>query len=288
MKEGDYVFLVGASQSGSIDILQNGLNTWNEKLKQIFDILTTSPQDFAGGAVYEVIKTLNGAMQSIGLSLLVIFMLVGVIKKSTSFEDMKRPEQILKLFLRFVIGKGVITYGMPLMVEIFSVSLGIIGKLNVPQLNNISVAQELITAAQDLGFFDNLLLSILAFVGSGAMTVISLLIILTVFGRLFKIYMYMAISPIPLSTFAGEATKSVGASFLKSFVGVCLEGALILLACIVYSAYISSAGGDILLPADASAFNKLYSYIISTVLNMLILLFTIKACDRIVREMMGS
>ena len=288
MKEGDYVFLVGASQPGSIDILQNGLNTWNEKLKQIFDILTTSPQDFAGGAVYEVIKTLNGAMQSIGLSLLVIFMLVGVIKKSTSFEDMKRPEQILKLFLRFVIGKVVITYGMPLMVEIFSVSLGIIGKLNVPQLNNISVAQELITAAQDLGFFDNLLLSILAFIGSGAMTVISLLIILTVFGRLFKIYMYMAISPIPLSTFAGEATKAVGASFLKSFVGVCLEGALILLACIVYSAYISSAGSDILLPADSSAFNKLYSYIISTVLNMLILLFTIKACDRIVREMMGS
>jgi hypothetical protein len=287
MKEGDCMNVYGETTPWIIDILQNALDAWNEKLAQVFTILTTSPQSFGGGVIYDVIKSINGAMQSIGLSLLVIFLLVGVVKKSTSFEDMKRPEQILKLFLRFAIGKVVITYGMPLMVEIFSVGLGIIGNMGTTQIANIGIAPEIVAAAQDAGFFDTLFPSVLALLGSLVMSVISVMILLTVFGRMFKIYMYLAIAPIPLSTFAGEGTKNVGASFLKSFAGVCLEGALIMLACIIYTAYIGSSGSAILLPADASLTDMLYNYVFGTVLQMLILLGTIKACDRIVREMMG-
>lgn len=281
------MFVSGDTTPWLIEILQNALNTWNERLGQVFTILTTSPQSFGGGVIYDVIKSINGAMQSIGLSLLVIFLLVGVVKKSTSFEDMKRPEQILKLFLRFVIGKAVISYGMPLMSEILSVGLGIIANMGTTQIANISLAPEIVAAAQDAGFMATLFPSILALLGSLIMTVISVMILLTVFGRMFKIYMYMAIAPIPLSTFAGESTKNVGASFLKSFAGVCLEGALIMLACVIYTAYIGSTGSSILLPADASLTDMLYSYVFGTVLNMLILLGTIKSCDRIVREMMG-
>ena len=281
------MFVSGDTTPWLIEILQNALNTWNERLGQVFTILTTSPQSFGGGVIYDVIKSINGAMQSIGLSLLVIFLLVGVVKKSTSFEDMKRPEQILKLFLRFVIGKAVISYGMPLMSEILSIGLGIIANMGTTQIANISLAPEIVAAAQDVGFMATLFPSILALLGSLIMAVISVMILLTVFGRMFKIYMYMAIAPIPLSTFAGESTKNVGASFLKSFAGVCLEGALIMLACVIYTAYIGSTGSSVLLPADASLTDMLYSYVFGTVLNMLILLGTIKSCDRIVREMMG-
>lgn len=270
-----------------IDILQNSLDTWNEKLGQVFTILTTSPQSFGGGVIYDVIKDINGAMQSVGLGLLVIFLLVGMVKSATNFEDMKRPEQILKLFLRFAVAKAVISYGMPLMTEIFSVGLGIIGQMGTTQIANMEIAPEIVAAAQEAGFMATLFPSILALLGSLIMTVISVMILLTVFGRMFKIYMYMAVAPIPLSTFAGEATKNIGASFLKSFAGVCLEGGLIMLACVIYTAYIGSTGSSILLPADASLTDMLYSYVFGTVMNMLILLGTIKACDRIVREMMG-
>ncbi|HMM31458.1 MAG TPA: hypothetical protein PKB13_06735 [Clostridia bacterium] len=282
------MFVSGDTTPWIIEILQNALNTWNERLGQVFTILTTTPQSFGGGVIYDVIKNINGAMQSIGLSLLVIFLLIGVVKKSTSFEDMKRPEQIIKLFLRFVIGKVVISYGMLLMSEILSVGLGIIANMGTTQIASISIAPEIVAAAQDAGFMATLFPSVLALIGSLIMTVISVMILLTVFGRMFKIYMYMAIAPIPLSTFAGESTKNVGASFLKSFAGVCLEGALIMLACVIYTAYIGSTGSLVLLPADASLTDMLYSYVFGTVLNMLILLGTIKACDRIVREMLFS
>jgi hypothetical protein len=271
-----------------IDILQNALDAWNEKLAQVFNILTSSPQSFGGGTIYSVIQDINGAMQSIGLGLLVIFMLVGIVKKSTNYEDMRRPEQILKLFLQFAIAKAVISYGMPIMENIFSIGLGIISEMGVAQINNISVAPEIVALAQNASFFETLFPSVLALIGSLVMTVISAMILLTVFGRMFKVYMYMAISPIPLSTFAGDSTKNIGTSFIKSFAGVCLEGALIMLACVIYTAYLQSPDNmSALLPSDASLTALLYAYIFSTVLNMLILLGTIKACDRIVREMMG-
>ena len=44
----------------------------------------------------------------------------------------------------------------------------------------------------------------------------SFVMIMTVYGRFFKLYMYTALAPVPLSTFAGEPTQSVGVSFIKS------------------------------------------------------------------------
>ena len=63
---------------------------------------------------------------------------------------------------------------------------------------------------------------------------------MTVYGRFFKLYMYTALAPIPLSTFAGEPSQNVGKYFIKSSCAVCLEGAVIVLSCIIFSLFASS------------------------------------------------
>ena len=116
------------------------------------------------------------------------------------------------------------------------------------------------------------------------MWVLSFVMILSVYGRFFKLYMYTAIAPIPLSTFAGEPTQNVGKSFLKSYAGVCLEGAIIVLACIIFSVF---AGSPPTVNPDAAAASMVWSYIGELIFNMLILVGSVKMADRIVREMMG-
>lgn len=108
--------------------------------------------------------------------------------------------------------------------------------------------------------------------------------ILTVYGRFFKLYLYTAIAPIPLSTFAGEPSQNVGKSFIKSYSAVCLEGAIIVLACIIFSLF---AGSSPSIDTSAEAVNQVWSYISQLVFNMLILVGTVKASDRVVKEMMG-
>ena len=93
-----------------------------------------------------------------------------------------------------------------------------------------------------------------------------------------------AIAPVPLASFAGEPTQNIGKSFLKSYAAVCLEGAVIVLACIIFSVIAkANPSFDDELPAAT----MVWQYIGQVVFNMLILVGTIKMSDRIVREMMG-
>ena len=144
--------------------------------------------------------------------------------------------------------------------------------------------QEVITAIEDCGFFESIPLWAVTLIGGLFVWVLSFVMILSVYGRFFKLYMFTAIAPIPLSTFAGEPTQSVGKSFLKSYADVCLEGAIIVLGCIIFSVFASEPP---VVDPDAAAVSIVWSYIGELVFNMLILVGTIKMSDRIVREMMG-
>jgi len=121
-------------------------------------------------------------------------------------------------------------------------------------------------------------------IGGLLIWVLSFVMILSVYGRFFKMYMYAALAPIPLSTFAGEPSQNVGKSFLKSYAAVCLEGAVIVLACIIFSVFASSPP---VVDPDAAAASMVWSYIGEITFNMLILVGSVKMSDHVVREMMG-
>lgn len=58
---------------GIIDNLQNAIQTWNEKLAEIWLLLTQSPQNFKGGGIWQIIVKIHDALLAIGLALLVLF-----------------------------------------------------------------------------------------------------------------------------------------------------------------------------------------------------------------------
>lgn len=276
------------SDNWVVQNLQNALNTWNEKLAEIWNLLTTTPQNFKGGGIWNVMVTINGTVQAIRLALLVLFFVVGMVKTCGSFTDVKKPEHALKLFVRFAIAKGVITYGMELMLALFNIVQGIISTIMTaagfatPQ--NATLPTEMIATIEDCGFFESIPLWAVTLIGSLFITVLSFILIMTVYGRFFKLYMYTALAPIPLSAFAGEPTQNVGKSFIKSYCAVLLEGAVILLACIIFSLFASSPP---VVNPDAAAVTQVWSYVGELAFNMLVLVGTVKMSDRIIREMMG-
>ena len=93
------------SDNWVVQNLENALNTWNEKLAEIWMLITQSPEEFKGGAIWDVILNIHGALQAIGYALLVLFFLVGMIKTCGSFSETKRPETAFRLFIRFAIAK---------------------------------------------------------------------------------------------------------------------------------------------------------------------------------------
>lgn len=271
-----------------IDNLNNALETWNDKMTEIWQLITQSPQSFKGGGIWNVVVTIHGGLQAIGYALLVLFFVIGVVKTCGSFAEIKKPEHALKLFIRFILAKTVITYGVDLMLSIFSIVQGVVS--TIMQSSGFGSAQqsvlpnEIVTAINDCGFFQSIPLWAVTLIGGLFITILSFVMIMSVYGRFFKLYMYTAIAPVPLATFAGEPTQSVGKSFLKSYVAVCLEGAIIVLACIIFSVFAASPP---VVDTSASAVTMVWSYIGELIFNMLVLVGAVKMADRIVREMMG-
>lgn len=276
------------SDNWIVQNLQNALNTWNSKLADIWNLVTQTPETFKGGTIWNVIKNIYGGMQAIGLALLVLFFVVGVMKTCGSLTEVKKPEHALKLFIRFAIAKIVVTYGMDLMMAIFKISQGIVSKVmtisKITNSTNSTLPTEMIKAIEDCGFFESIPLWAVTLIGGLVVTVLSFIMIMTVYGRFFKLYLYTALAPVPLSTFAGEPTQSVGKSFLKSYAAVCLEGVIIVLSCIIFSLFASSPP---VVDTSAAVVTQVWKYIGELVFNMLVLVGTIKMSDRVVREMMG-
>lgn len=276
------------SDNWVVQNLENALETWNSKLSEIWQLLTTSPQQFKGGSIWSVMVNINGAVQAIGLALLVLFFVVGVVRTCGSFTDVKKPEHALKLFIRFAIAKGVITYGLELMLALFDIVQGTISTIMTSAgfgtPNQTTLPAEMVTTIESCGFFESIPLWAVTLIGGLFITVLSFIMIMTVYGRFFKLYMYTALAPIPLSTFAGEPSQNVGKSFIKSYCAVLLEGAVIVLACIIFSLFASTPP---VVNPNAAAVTQVWAYIGELVFNMLVLVGAVKMSDRIIREMMG-
>ena len=195
----------------------------------------------------------------------------------------RQADQIL------VIDNGQIAQqGTHLMLALLDIVQGVISTImqaaGFGQPQSAVLPSEIVSAIEDCGFFESIPLWAVTLIGGLFIWVLSFQMILSVYGRFFKMFMYTAIAPIPLSTFAGEPTQSIGKSFLKSYASVCMEGAVIVLACVIFSAFASSPP---VVDAGAAAATMVWSYIGELIFNMLILVGSVKMADRVVREMMG-
>lgn len=276
------------SSNWVVQNLQNALATWNNKLSEIWLLITQSPEEFKDGTIWTVITNIHGALQAIGYSLLVLFFVVGVMKTCGSFAEIKRPEIALKMFIRFVLAKASIDYGLELMTSLFEIVQGIVSKImetsGLSSTTETVLPESIIKAIEESGFWESVPLWAVTLIGSLFITVLSFIMIMTVYGRFFKIYLYTAIAPVPLSSFAGEPSSSVGKSFVKSYAAVCLEGAIIVLGCIIFSVFAASPP---VVDESAAAVNQVWSYVGELIFNMIVLVGTVKMSDRVVKEMMG-
>ena len=201
-------------------------------MSEIWQLLTQSPETFRGGDIWEMILTIHDALIGIGYGLLVLFFAVGVVKTCSSYADMKRPEMAVKMFVRFALAKGAIGYGLELMMALFTIIQGVVSTIMSSSgldgsSQALTIPEEMVESIENVGLLDSIPLWIVTLLGSLLITVLSFIMILTVYGRMFKLYMYTALAPVPLATFAGEPIQNIGKNFVHSYAGVCLEGAII-------------------------------------------------------------
>lgn len=267
--------------------LNFALGFWNFIFQLVGTLLGTSPEEFGKDGIWQVVTNINGSLQAIGLALLPIFFMFGMAKAGASYVEFKRPEAIGKAVVRFAVSWAVVVFGMDLLMYIWGICQGVIQRIIASSGSSgaeLTIPQELQQALSRASWFDSILLWILAAIGTIVIMVLSIIVILSVFGRFFRIYLYIALAPIPLASFAGEPTQRTGISFIRGFAAHCLEGAIIILACIIFSLF---SGTSIFGIDTSNVWAATLSYLGSTILNMMILVTIVKMADRVTREMLG-
>ena len=106
--------------------LQSAFNTWNDKLAEIWSLITTTPQEFRGGDIWTVIVGINDGLKAVGYGLLVLFFAMSVFQSAAGFRDFQRPEFALRHLIRFVAAKVAVGSAMEIMTVIFAICGGIV------------------------------------------------------------------------------------------------------------------------------------------------------------------
>lgn len=212
-----------------VDNLNSALNTWNNKLAEIWQLISTSPEEFKGGGIWDVIVGINGGLQAIGYALLVLFFVMGIVKTCGSFTEFKKPELVFKSFIRFILAQAAVGHGMELMMAVFRVAQGMVSSIisssGLSALTATTLPDEMVTIIEDVGLIESIPLWAVTLLGSLFIWVLALVMILTVYSRFFKLYIATAIAPVPLASFAGAAPPAVSAWPLsKAMPPICLEG----------------------------------------------------------------
>lgn len=177
------------SDNWVVQNLENALAIWNEKLAEIWQLITQSPETFKGGTIWNVVLLIHDTMQAIGLALLVLFFVVGVVKTCGSFAEIKRPEAAVKLFIRFALAKAAVTYGLELMMALFTIVQGVISSImsaaGMGAAQETVLPAEIVTAIESCGFWESIPLWAVALIGDLFITILSFVMVLTVYGRFF-------------------------------------------------------------------------------------------------------
>ena len=272
----------------TIGMLENGLAAWNDKLSEVFKLLSTSPDEFRDGAIWKTMTSVFDGIIGVGLALVLLCWCIGVIKNVASLYELKRPEIAVRMLVRLVFTQYIVTHSLDLLIKFSQLATGLIKEIMTASGLDPEVALELPseieTAVSGLGVISGLGAWATAFLCMILVTGLSLLILLTVYGRFFRIFIMTALAPIPLAGFAGEPTSGMGKSFLRSYIAVLLEGSIILLAAVIFTAFATTAP---VFDDTVSAQTMIFTYMGQVILQMLIFVIIVKSADRVAREISG-
>ena len=275
-----------------IHLINSALSLWGDVEYSIFQLLQKNPAEFSE-AGWRAVVSICDALRYIGTALLVLFFGINVLRNVTNTHELRRPETVFRLIFKFIIAKTLVLRAPELLMAFAKIGVGIV-KAITSQYNmikhhytmesfipNYNIVETNVMAAK---WYEDVPIGIIAVIGFVVIVVLSITTIITVYGKFFKMYVWAALAPIPLSSLAGDGTASVGWQFIKGFIGILLESAVIALAIVFFSVLSPDIKFVMLAKGSVSSFAVA---VVTIIFRMLLMVGIIKTSSNIVKEMTG-
>lgn len=224
--------------------LVSAMKFFTKMMGTMQDVLSINPITYKDGAVWHVVSLISKGLLGCSVSLMVIFMFIGLLTDLGELFKNGHSNTIIWTFILFTIGAGAVYAAPYLMVLIFFIGKEIIdsvmlgGEFN--DLKWVELPDAIAKATDGLSLSSGFVFFLATTFAAIVIVVSCFSIMLVVYGRLFRIYMHIAISPLAISMASSPATRPHFLTFIRSFCGVILEGLVIVVVCAIFSAFASN------------------------------------------------
>lgn len=221
-----------------LNMILSALSNFDKMVDSAEDVLTGSGSSaFDTDAVWNAVLVLSNALKPFCYIVIAICLLIEIAQVAQKV-DIIKWEHGVKLCLKMVFAKLCIDIAPTFLRACYNqANIWITSALNVGGYQSLGsmLSSELQTQLNSikglgavLGLFVSTMLVALAIV------ICALLVQVIAFGRMFELYVYLAVSPLPCAFFplgdgAGGGWSRITQKFFKSFIAVCLQGVMIIL-----------------------------------------------------------
>ena len=223
--------------------LQASIAFFDAWMSQLYDVLMLDPISYQNGTIWTTVSKIYDALMGPAVSILIIGFYIALIHDSGEFIKTRHAGSIVWTFILLCFTASLLQGGKYILLLIFWCFKEILQAVTGPNGTNfldlswVELPKQVKLATSGLGATKATLFFIVVLIFALVIMVCSFTIIMVVYGRLFNIYLHLAVAPLALACGAAGPFRSTFVSYLKSFVGVCLQGVVIVIVCMVFSAF---------------------------------------------------
>lgn len=226
-----------------LSTLQASIAFFDAWMSQLYDVLMLDPISYQNGTIWTTVSKIYDALMGPAVSILIIGFYIALIHDSGEFIKTRHFGSVGWTFILLYITASLLLGGKYILLLIFWCFKEILQTVTGPNGTNfldlswVELPKQVKLATSGLGATKATLFFIVVLIFALVIMVCSFTIIMVVYGRLFNIYLHLAVAPLALACGAAGPFRSTFVSYLKSFVGVCLQGVVIVIVCMVFSAF---------------------------------------------------
>lgn len=232
-----------------LDIFSAAIQFFCEKMDKLLILLTTDITTYQGGAIWSAVETVYMALMSVGLTVAGILIWFGLLQSMDRYVELKKPSVWVRFLAEIILINAILYYGKNILLTLIHVGQGIARKMmevcgmiaaDGTSIFHITMPDGLDTAINSMSLTKEVGLFIAVIFASLWIVISTCGVLLSVYGRLFNLYLLVAISPLPISAAIGKPTRFVSYNFLKTFLSVVLEALVMILVLYLFKAFFTS------------------------------------------------
>ena len=266
----------------SLNLFKSGLNI--DSGSTIGDGLTTMPNDYNASvwaSVYKICTNIVAPFGGMILVIILLYELLNMVMEGNNFREFDTAI-FFKWIFKALCGIILISHTTDIIIGLFSLGndvtrLALVevdkDMLNLDVNTIASQINDMLVDEHKADWGVLIVFLMFSFVMFLVMLVSLVIVMLVVISRLIEAFMYIAVAPIPMSTFMNKEWGTIGTNWIRNILALAFQGLFIVVALGVFQAiFVSSVQGLIDNSKDTT---KMYLSMVNCIVWAVALCFTI-------------